>query len=368
MDLKAIVQKILDEDGPMTMRNVRAQFGVGPRRYLGATLLPEREVEELEYDESEIRFTTIIANDGARYSPAQLKESGEIYATMHVSLGHSDIARQFDGRDYDGMMRLIRRRVPMDAALRLLQWVDTAVNLSLIELNEKQRWDALIYARVNRRGDNGYYEPVFYPNPPGHRAAVVDAWSDPAIDPWPDIVAHAQFLKDKGFTVNRFITSQWVINILMSNPNVARRAGVQPVVLNGSGNIVTIPPDRISVDTLNGLARREDLPAFETYDLSYRTQVGRARFMPKDVLFMACTTGRDEEVLDTSGLELEPLLVPETLGYLALGPAVGHAEPGRVLHMEAFTNKPPRVEGEGWQASLPVIMDPEAIGVLTGIH
>lgn len=368
MDLRAIVQKILDGDGPMVMRNTRAQFGTATRAYLGATLLPEREVPELEFDEDEIRFTTIIANDGTRYSPAQLKESGEIFATMHVSLGHSDIARKFDGRDYDGLMRLVRRRVPMDAALRLIQWLDTAVNLSLIELNEKQRWDALINARVNRRGDNGYYEPVFYPNPPGHRAAVVNAWTDPTKDPWPDIVGHAQFLKDKGFIVNRVITSQWVVSTLMSNPLIAQRAGVQPVVLNGAGNIVTIPPDRIDVEALNRLAARDQIPPFETYDLSYRTQVGRVRFMPRDVMLFVCTTGREETVLDATGLEIEPLLVPETLGYLALGPAVGQPDSGRVLHMEAFTNKPPRVEAEGWQASLPVIMDPEAIGVLTGIH
>jgi hypothetical protein len=36
----------------------------------------------------------------------------------------------------------------------------------------------------------------------------------------------------------------------------------------------------------------------------------------------------------------------------------------RAEHKE---DKPPRIEAQGWQTSLPVITEPEAIGVLTGI-
>lgn len=364
MDLRSIVERLIREGDVDAVRlNRAAQFGTTNRNYLGATILPEREVPELEYTEDEVRFNTVIANDGTRYSPAQLKEGGALYGTVQVQLGHSDIARKFDGRDYDGLVKLIRRRLSMEAALRLINWLDVAVNLALIELNEKQRWQAMIDATVVRRGDNGFAENVYYPNPTGHRVNAGGDWSDPTYDPWPDLIAQAQFLQDKGFTINRMITSRRVIGILAANPLVAQRAGVQPLVLNGSGNLVQIPTDRIDREALDRIAAREQLPPFETYDLTYKTQVGQARFMANNVVVMVCTTGRDEEI----ATEQELILVQNTLGYVGLGPAVGQETPGRAVHMQGYTNKPPRVEAEGWQASLPVILDPEAIGVIKNI-
>ena len=76
------------------------------------------------------------------------------------------------------------------------------------------------------------------------------------------------------------------------------------------------------------------------------------------------TTGQDESI-DLG--DTNSLMVANTLGYTALGRAAGQAMPGRVLRMEAFENKPPRIEAEGWQTSLPVITNPEAIAVITSI-
>jgi hypothetical protein len=57
----------------------------------------------------------------------------------------------------------------------------------------------------------------------------------------------------------------------------------------------------------------------------------------------------------------------ETLGYTAVGRGVGQAGPGRVVIANAFDDKPPRIHAEGWQTSLPVITEPEAIAVITDI-
>ena len=61
-------------------------------------------------------------------------------------------------------------------------------------------------------------------------------------------------------------------------------------------------------------------------------------------------------------------LVENTIGYVGVGRAVGQRAPGRVVRVEAFNNKPPRIEAEGWQTTLPVIADPESIAVIKGIH
>ena len=82
-------------------------------------------------------------------------------------------------------------------------------------------------------------------------------------------------------------------------------------------------------------------------------------------MVFVCTTGRNEELSGPLSDSQSPLIVPDTLGYMAIGTAAGQDSPGRVLELEAITNKkPPRIEMEGWQTSAPVITEPEAIGVI----
>jgi hypothetical protein len=220
-------------------------------------------------------------------------------------------------------------------------------------------------AQCLRAGDNGYTETVYYSNPPGHRLTLGDAWSDPTYDPWPDITGMAQFLYDKGYRVNRIVTSRWARSLLLSNPKIAQRVLATPVVLSGGTLTAVQPGMRLSVAQLNAALEAEELPPIETYDLSYFTQTGQARFFRRDAMMFACTTGRDEEIQVDP--DTEPILIPDTLGYTGIGPAAGQDGPGRVLDLQVFTNKPPRVEVNGWETSLPVILDPEAIGVLNGI-
>lgn len=370
MDLQNLIERLIQSGDVEAVRsNPRAQFGTPERRYLGATLLPER-LTDNHFTERAIRFRTVIANDGDRYSPAQLKgPAGNMATGIEVTLGDSDIARQFTGRDYDGLLELLRSggnqaQIEMQAAQRILGWCDVEVNLGLVELTEKQRWDALINALVQRRGDNGYYEPVYYNNPAGHRVNVGGVWSDPNYDPWPDIVAMGNFLRGKGFQPNRLIYSTFVESILLANPKIQQRLTGSTTIIAPGGTIQTITTGQvITPDQLYGLFRSSRLPAPEVYDELYFTQVGSARFMPDNVMFFACTTGRNEQIVARDQL----LVVPNTLGYLALGTPVGQSRRGRAFNLEAFSNKPPRIEGEGWQTSLPVILDPEAIGVLKNI-
>jgi len=340
-------------------RNRRAQFGRTGRMYMGATLLPERTVEENMFREEAIRYRTVIANSGTRYSPTQMK-SGDLIGSFLVELGESDIARQFDSKVYDSLLRYLNSNQTMDAVASITNWLDTTVNLALIELEEKQRWEAIVDASVVRTGDNEYAETVSYSNPAGHRATQSAAWSTDSTDIYENIFTMADLLKSKGYTVNRMITSSPVLSIMAGNNTVKTRTGI--AVVNTSGQIQSAS-GRATRDNINGAFQSDGLPPIETYDLQYRTQTGTGYFLKRDVFVLVATTNQDETI-DFGDTEE---LFPDTLGYLAIGRAAGQSAPGRVIRAEAKEDKPPRIEAEGWQTSLPVIQHPEAIAVITGI-
>ena len=359
-DLKTLLRNA-SEDGTFATiaRNRAAQFGVASRRYLGATLLPEREVPKNIFRELGIKYRTIIANDGTRFSPVQ-KKSGELIGSMLVELGNSDIGREITSEEYDALLEFLNTNQDMEAVAQVIDWVDVVLNRALLEKNEKQRWEAIVSASVVRQGDNGYVETVSYPNPAGHRANAGGTWSSDAYDPFDDILAKADLLEGKGFTVNRIIASRNVISIMSGNDKVKARTGVATI---SAGGQIQATAGRASIDAINLALEKDGLPPIEKYDLQYRTQTGTGRFLPSNVFVMIGTTGRDEAI----DLGDNEELLTDTLGYVAIGRAAGQATPGRVVRMEAFDNKPPRIEGEAWQTSLPVVTEPEAVGVIGAI-
>src|SRR5690349_8338947 len=145
MDLLTLV-RTMQQDGTVETiaRNPLAQFGPPARQYLGATLLPERLVPLNAYRERAIRYRTVIANNGTRYSPAQLKDDNSIVGSMLVELAETDIARQFTAEDYDAFLTLLMANSTMEAVAQLTRWLDVTVNRALLDLNEKQRWQAIV--------------------------------------------------------------------------------------------------------------------------------------------------------------------------------------------------------------------------------
>ena len=360
-DIAGLVNQLMtDGTVPTIALNPQAQFGIAPRRYLGAELLPERNVDENAYREESIIYRTVIANDGTRYSPAQ-KKGAALIGSFLVELGNSDIATEFTSRDYDALLKMLNSRPTMDAAATLINWLDRTVNLALIEKNEKQRWEAIVSAAVVRSGDNGYTETVSYSNPANHRAAAGGTWSNDSYDPFTDILAMADLLESKGYTVGRIITSRTVLSILAGNDKVKARTGV--ATINASGQI-SATAGRATRDAMNLALERDGLPAIETYDLQYRTQTGTGYFLSRSAFVLVATTGQDESI-DLG--DTNSLMVQNTLGYTAIGRATGQAAAGRAIRMEPKQDKPPRIEAEGWQTSLPVITNPEAIAVISSI-
>lgn len=348
------------------IRNPLAQFGPTGRRYLGAELMPERLVDSNAYAENLIKYRTVIANAGTRYSPVQ-KKGGSLVGSFDVKLAESDIGSELTGREYDALLSVLGRNASLDAMVQLTRWIDATLNLPLVEWIERARWQAIVNAVVLLRGDNEYTEDVAYSNPSGHRVAAGGVWSNDSYDPWADITAGAQKLADKGYTLNRIVTSRKVVGILAGNDIVKTRTGVIRINV-GAGGALTRATGRASIEQINAAAQEDGLPAFELYDLQYRTSTTSGRFLPDTVMVMFGSTGREEQLDlgDTGTLPAE--ILTDTIGYAAVGRAAGQSAPGRVVHSRVIDDsKPPRVEGEAWQTALPVIYEPEAIFVITGI-
>lgn len=353
------------------VNNPLSQFGPPPQRYLGAELLPELEVPENQYTEEGLQFRTIVANDGTRYSPVQIK-GGIIFGSVNVMLGETDIGSHFTGRDYDAFIRLLEQsgtgwqvgggvnRPGMQAIASMLNWGDTTLNLPLIVKNEVQRWQAIVNSQVIRTGANGYREVVNFLNPTGQRVNAAGAWSSNVYDPYNDLMAAMDYMIGLGYTISRIITSQQVLSKLANNALIRQRVGR----LSLTGGTITGLSGRASQARINEMLSEDGLPGIERYDRQYRTSTGSGYFLARDVLVMVATTGRDVEI-DLG--DLGPIPLFNTLGYYGVGRAAGQSDPGRVTHIQGFNNKPPRIEGEAWQTGFPVILSPQAIYVIKGI-
>lgn len=363
MDLSQLLGQIEQARDFYTLANTPSiQFGPVARPLLGPTILPERAVDRNEYTEEAIRYKSLIANDGTRYSAAQKRPSGIISGSFSVSLGHQDVASEFTSRDYDAVVRYLQQGQgggpSQEATSILLRWVDNSLVLPLVNLMEKQRWDAIVTGQVIRQGDNGYQEIVAYPNPAGHRSVAGGTWSNNAYDPYVDITAKIDLLYDKGYMANRIICSRKVATLMARNAKIATRTGSVRVLST------TDEVGRANMQDVNQMLAADGIPAIEVYEGRYDDLSGTKRYLPDGVMVILSTTGNDEIVAFPNG---EPRIVENTIGYSALGTPAGYSTSGRQLYTEARKDKPPRIEGQAWQASLPIILEPESLCCITGI-
>jgi len=361
MDLGTFLERLIEQGRiEAVMTNEFAQFGIQPRQYMGAMLLPEEMKESNTYRETEVYYRTVVANAGSRYSPAQIKDGGVIGGEMLVELGNSDISTRLRGDRYDDLVEYLNEDADM-AADEIMSWVNQLVNMALVEFNEIKRWEALESAQVTIE-INGVQQTVQYPDPTGHRVAAGLDWTVDGNDPMEDILAMQSTLRDKGYVLENIITSHDVMSTLRQNEQIARRAGA---VVGQADNVVQV--QNIDNSDVQGVFDQNNLPTPQTYDLNYYTEQGNAqRFMSDDVMVFTCRTGNETEVRLSSDPTTRRIL-RETLGYTGVGKPAGQPEPGRTIDLQHKTNKPPRIEADGWQTSLPVLTNPEAVGVINSI-
>lgn len=344
------------------MSNPLAQFGRPKKPFLGLRLMPERLVNENQYTEERINYRTVVANDGTRYSPVQIKGSAKV-GSFDVKLRSSDIGSELKAQEYDVLVSILKRYtdtdIPMRAMMNLLMWVDKTVNMPLIVKNEKMIWECIVDALVPRRGDDGYSEDVPISNPPGHRVAALGDWSDDDYNPLDDIYAQAQFLADKGLIVRMQIAGTPVLSKLLNNAKVKAAVGGYISVTNGGALVGN--SQRVTLDGLNSYLGENELPPIVKYDNTYQDQAGSNFFLKRDVFVQIAETDQ-METIDLG--DEDPLTIESTLGYVGIGTTAGESMPGRKVVTEAFERKPPRIEAEGWQESFPVNQNPEAVSVI----
>lgn len=370
MDLKALIESLLRTNTFWRLvNNPMAQFGTPRQPLLGASLLPERNVLDNMYVEESIRYRSPVANDGTRYSPVQLKQ-GMLIGSMEVKLVDSDIGSQMNASDYDAFLRLIKASTGspdnldnpgMAAVAALTNWAQQTIMWPMLFLDEKRRWEAIVDAQVTRTGDNGFSETISYSDPAGHRAAEGGVWSNDGYDPYDDIVAMMEFAANKGYRINRIIAGRPVVSKLGLNANIRARVGRLSIVGGTAAGLA----GRASLAEINAMLGADDIPPIEVYNAGYQTQSSADYYLKRDVMVMVASTGRTEQI---NLPDDDPIMIQDTLGYTGIGRAAGQSGSGRVMHVRSIDDsKPPRIEGEAWATSLPVILDPEAIYVIKDI-
>jgi hypothetical protein len=249
----------------------------------------------------------------------------------------------------------------MAAVAQMTNWLDTTIVRALVEVLEVYRWQAIVDGVATLVGDNAYNDTVTYPTFADLRGAAGGNWSDNTYDPFTDIAARMQAMSNRGINAARFIMGRQAVNKMLNNTLVRTRVG--RAVVSPTGQI----KGTIGMATLadvNAALQADGIPPIELYDLMYQTEVGSKFFLRRDAAVLVGASGVDERI-DLGGGQYET--IENVIGYTGVGIAAGQATPGRYIRSVAQEDKPPRVEAEGWQTALPVITQPEAFAVITGI-
>jgi hypothetical protein len=366
-DVYELWQELLDAEVPQQIvQSPMLQFGTARRQYLGATLLPERPRNQNEFTETKITYKSFPALDGTRYSEPKM-QGQQLVGSFSVKLGEVDVAAQLTGYDLDAIIEVARDN-PTAARNQLVQWVTNGFGVSLVEKEEIQRWQAIVDASVPIVGMDGNDETISLPNPADHRFSVPSGdtdtpagWYASDYDPMDDFDTVMQLFADKGYQINRIIGDTQIMSCLTRNEVMRSRLGT----LVMEGGTLTGRAGMLSRQAFNTYLQSDwGLPPIEVYDATYSTENGGRNFFKKrGALVFVCTTGRDE-TFETGSDDESVEIIPDTLGYYAIGRAVGQTTSGRIIETETRTMKPPGIYGQGFQTSFPVVTEPEAIAVI----
>lgn len=343
--------------------------------------LPERPIEDRVIREERLQIRSIIARDAPRNAPVTLRGQAKV-GRMTAEMIDSNTGAEFNGEMFEGLQKMLGRTDSMESAARsLLDFTETQVSVPLATLREKYRCDAIVKARIVRRGDGDFYEVVDYDNPAGTRFSVPSGtvaapagWHDTGYDLYQDIVGLRDRIKeDEGLEISAIITTQRMLS-LMNRNDYTQLYGAGATV--EAGKITKVDVTRQG-QALFGALAYHDLPAvrgenFFTYDGRYDVEVpggtsslvaSTERFIPNNVFIMLCQTGRDAEI--DLGDDVEPFPLFDTLGYTGIGKVLGENRPGVKVQDFLEERHPPHIDFEGVQCCLPVILDAKYIYVIT---
>jgi len=369
-DLYELWANLLEEEFPdRVLSDPAVQFGTDRKQYLGAGLLPEQLVDRNEYTETKVVYKTFPALDGTRYSEPKM-QGQQLVGSFRVTLGEVDTASQLTGNDLDVLMR-VAERDPAQAVRRLRTWMINMFPVSLAEKAEIQRWQAFVDAQVPIKGMDGNDEVITMPDPVGHRSTVLGGtenepagWYASDYDPIQDFMAIRQLASQKGYTIRRIIGDTDITMAIAMNQIMRNR--VSGALQISNGEMVSLGGGILSLTQINSyLSSNYGLPPIEEYDTTYNSLAapGQSFFKERGALCFFATTGRDAEFISGDD-SVDYEIIPDTLGYYAIGTAVGQTAPGKVFANQVKTMKPVGIYGQGFQTSFPVVTEPEAIFVL----
>lgn len=370
MDLKSLVEHLIEKgeiDG--LIRNPFKQFGSErrKRKYLGAELLPEMMKEKNSYSEDDIAFYAVIADDSTRYSPPVKKQRSKT-TSMDVELGELDLAAEITGSQIDSLIRLLEKTdgSAASAEAMAMRLIDTVLVQGLLDKKELQRWQAIVDSQVKITGANKKMKNITYMNPAGHRFAAGGLWSDDTYDPLEDIEKALNLLDEKFGGTKRIINRRGVSSKLKKNANIRENLG--NLIVDRTAGTLQSKRGNVTPERLNLYLDAEyNAPAIEHYDLKYRTETGEGYFIPDDVMIFIAETPREQSIVDEMGTG-EELLLFDVLGYYGVGTPQAQSSPGDKLVVEGQSEKKPAyISGQSYGTGLPVILEPEAIVVITGI-
>lgn len=329
---------------------------------LGAFLLPIVDKTANQYDEFDIQFETIIADDSNRYDPAVKKKRSK-ERSISVSMGHMNIGIQFAAWEIEKIQELLDTVGEQDAENYLLELMDKLVRFAIDQLREKHRWEAILTAQQKLVSADGRKFTLPMENPAGHRVTVGGTWSDPTYNPVvEDLIPMITLLRQKGFIVTNIIGRENPWRILAGNEQIMKATKLD--VNQPDGGQVRTP--RLRQYLIDNTFDSID-PQFSVYEGFYKTQAKTnpiKYYIPEDALVLVCRTGRDYTVAVENG---EDLNIPDTLGYFARGKVMNEKTPGDFVQVIPSGRKPEYVEAEAYAAGAAVIQEPEAIAVLSGI-
>lgn len=386
LDVYSLVEQLRDEDAFYRVSNSTSlQLGTRDRPFMMSLFLPEETVTDNIIRDERVEMKSVIARDAARAQPVVYRKAGRVGRQL-VELGDSNTGAQFTGDMYEQLMHTLSggtEQSQEEAATTLLNYEQMQIALPLAILREKQRCDAVVYARVIREGDGNFYEVVDYPNPAGHRFSVPSGTlGSPAgwynltgYDPFSDIVGiRDSLITNEGISISRIITTQKMYSLLNRNQIVQQYGGVITRHTNDAPFVGGVNMQgMMQNNAILGALAHHGLPStpgedFFLYDGRYDVESqdkskSTERFIPDNVLIMLGTTARSAEI--ELGDDIEPLPLYNTLGYTALGRPLGTSRSG--VKTGVFTNDrhPPSIDFEGNQTSLPVIQDADRIVVIT---
>lgn len=355
----------------------QAQFGSEQQPLLGAQLLPERLVEENAYEETQVRYKVKPALDNNRYSPSQKQKSGHLIGSFRVDLGDTDTQKDLTGKDFDDLRKLLMRGGDRQALAQVLRWTDVELLQPHVIKNEIQRWQALLLGETTRKTANGVMEAISYYRPndhivtiPGGTQGSPQGWHLDSYDPFNDIEAGKEKLQGLGYGLVGMYASPYLGRVLRTNDQVVSRNGRNQ---HNSNSLVA----RVSDSTLSLLLEEEDYTGITLYNGGYESDTGFKRYMDVeagyDYLIMVGGTQREYDLasdyvgatgLDISDFTDGAIVLPDTLGYYAVGKNAGQDSSGRTITTWMNDKKPIGMGGESYQAGLPVLTDPQAYYVI----